>query len=779
MHGQLEVAEAAARGVRLLPYHPAIASISEPVPYGETGALAVAVGVRVALPNAWNADGASPNGVRSVEAMTFIFPPEYPLRAPLLYLRRDFDRSLAHMQPGSLKDNPEPCIVDGLPSELLQERGLFGILDQVALWLENAALGRLIDRAQGWEPVRRDSFHDTIVADASHLRGLVTRQAGRAVFRFDFLRYQPVEGRPAYYGQIQNEPRLALNAKTIGDLFGSTDLTGSPTLARGRSVGILVWPGRHPSGKPVVANVYQPETVVDVASLMERATTYGCEEPLREALNWLGKCLKGLHSDFTFPLVIILSARRPFALIGSDSPIELCPYVVEIGAPTLLRAAATTGVQPAAHREAISLPLLRRLSGIDPTAKSFPWALLGAGSLGSKIGLHLARSGQAPAVVIDSAWLSPHNAARHALMPVSGNLQVSWLVSKATGLVEAINGLGQPADAFVVDGVQLLADPAKRRTALPARIAVLVNATASLVVREALASAPAPASLPRLIETSLFAAGQVGLMTIEGPDRNPDTGDLISETYARLLEESQLASLVLTGESAVTRHTIGEGCGSATMAISDAQISIMAAPMAESIGRTLLNGLPTDGGRLLIGVLNEDRMSVVWRHYALPACTTIAVEYASSWNVHIGTRADEQIIDEVARWPTVETGGIVLGRMSEAARTFYVVDVFPAPEDSRRAIDEFVLGTAGLRTAIDSYAESAGGSLYCLGTWHSHLRASGPSWQDRATAVAVGLTRLVPSVLLIHTPAGYRALLAEAAGGESPRVSSLRNQKPA
>ncbi|HLY65727.1 MAG TPA: hypothetical protein VKU60_09345, partial [Chloroflexota bacterium] len=217
--------------------------MSDPVPYGETGAVVVEVGVRVALPNAWNADGASPTGVRVVEPVAFVFPQEYPLRAPRLFLRRDFDRSLAHVQPGSLKNSPEPCIVDGLLSELLQERGLFGILEQLALWLENAALGRLIDPAQGWEPVRRDTLHDTIVADSAHLRGQVTKQAGRAFFRFDYLQYQPVEGSSAYYGQIQNEPRLLLNSNTIGNLFGRADLTGSTTLAKGRSVAILVWPG--------------------------------------------------------------------------------------------------------------------------------------------------------------------------------------------------------------------------------------------------------------------------------------------------------------------------------------------------------------------------------------------------------------------------------------------------------------------------------------------------------------------------------------------------------
>src|SRR6266851_4057854 len=108
-----EATEAVARALRLLSHHSAVAKLFDPSIDEETGAVMIEVGVRVALPNAWNADGISPNGVHAVEPVTFIFPAMYPLRAPTIYLRRDFDRSLAHVQPGSLEDPPEPCIVDG------------------------------------------------------------------------------------------------------------------------------------------------------------------------------------------------------------------------------------------------------------------------------------------------------------------------------------------------------------------------------------------------------------------------------------------------------------------------------------------------------------------------------------------------------------------------------------------------------------------------------------------------------------------------------------------
>jgi hypothetical protein len=115
---------------------------------------------------------------------------------------------------------------------------------------------------------------------------------------------------------------------------------------------------------PVITDTYQPETVVDLASLLQRATLYGCAEPLRDGLNRLQQCLAGLRATWQSPLAIILSARRPFHLIGTDSAIELCPYIIEMGAPKLFPAGEATPVRPAAHRDAMR----RRSSAAFPAA---------------------------------------------------------------------------------------------------------------------------------------------------------------------------------------------------------------------------------------------------------------------------------------------------------------------------------------------------------------------------------------------------------------------------
>jgi hypothetical protein len=746
------------RGLRQLTQHNAVAETGAPDVHA-SGAVTVLVNVRVALPNAWMAKGMSPNGVRSVEPVTIWFPAAYPLAAPILTLRQDFDRSLAHLQPGDPDDPPEPCIVDGTVVELLQHRGLMGVLDQLVLWLENAALGHLIDPNHGWEPVRRDALGDVVVADASHLRRQVTRQGGRAAFRFDYMRAGGAGDDDLIAGVLDPTP-LPLSSETVKKAFSERDLEGDGDYARGRSVGLVVWPGKLPSGAPFVASDYEPETVTTLGSLFERAQRYGCEHELRGGLTWLGKCVAKLKGKWRWPLAVILLPRRPFPLIGSDSTMEICPYIVEIRVPELFPEGEATKVRTAAHRDTVSVPLLRRLSGLPPDLQPRPWVLLGAGSLGSKIGLHLARAGMAPTAIIDQASLRPHNAARHGLVPHGGLLSKSWMGAKAKALADAIDGLNQSATPINRNIVSLLRDQAERRRIFPRRTGLLVNAAATLVAREALGAEPAD-TLPPVAEAMLYADGVVGILTVEGNGRNPNCLDLIAEAHAAISDDPRLRRLVLTGTETMSRQRIGEGCGSLTMAISDARISMMAAPMAEAVRALLQASSGHDHGRILIGSLAPDGLGVTWTSHDVAPVTVLDVDEVRDWTVRISARAHAAIVEEAARWPSVETGGILIGRLSESAQSIHVIDVIPAPADSVRSPDEFVLGTQGVRTKIGNVADRTGGTLYCLGTWHSHLSASGPSARDRATATTIALARLAPSVLLIHTQRGYRALLAD------------------
>ena len=753
------------RALALVAEHSAISAVGEPLLNAANRGFCVDVTFDVNLPSEWRQSGVSPSGVNLKETVRFDFPAEFPLISPQLSLRPDFNRNMAHMMPWLTDRRPVPCIYEGSLDELLHCQGLLGIVNQMAVWLKNAALGTLIDPDQGWEPVRRDTFEDYLVADANVLQGLPNRTAGHRFFTFGYLRTATYGQPDVVHGQVSTEP-AKFRQQTVRQFFAEIPWYGGSPIRSGRSVALVVWPGKHPSGQPVINDTYLPETVTTVTDLKKRAELYGCAAELNDGLGWLRKCLSVQTKAGPFSLAVILLARRPFDIIGTDSPIELCPYLVDIHSPELFSNGAATQVRPAAHRSAITRSLLAQMAGNTPTSAPPPWTLLGAGSLGSKLAVHLARAGNGPEVVVDKSAMAPHNAARHAFLPITGDLQLTWMDAKARVLCASLYGFDQKSKPMVADAVSVLLSRKDARQAWAKNSWGVVNTTASLVVREALAVSNLLET--RVIETSLFAGGRVGLITVEGPDRNPSTTDLMAECYALLREDKTLATVVFERDG-MSRQQTGQGCGSLTMTMSDGRLSLFAAGMAEYLLARQRDGdgLPPDTGEVFLGRLSKEGLGVEWQTTKVPPTVITKANLGKeTWRVHVHQRAKTKIDDETARWPNVETGGVLMGRVSEASRTIHVVDVLNAPQDSTRSATKFVLGTEGLRQQMEEYSEFIAWSLYCLGTWHSHLFSSGPSTTDLATAKTVSRERVTPFVFLIHTPAGLRAYLEDL---EDPR----------
>jgi hypothetical protein len=750
----IECSDAIVRALLLIPQHPQVVEISAPLQTAD-GGVEVDVTFRVNLPNRWKGDGKSPNGVRSEEILRFLFPMTYPLDAPYLSLRPDFDRSHPHVMPQLYGERPMPCIAEISLDSLLHQQGLRGILNQSAIWLDNAALGTLIDPVQGWEPIRRDDLPHSITADAEWLRQKVTREGGHFYFPFAHVTFSLVRGGKGVRGCLVRQP-ITLNAATIGNHI---DVMNAGPLSIGRSLALLVWPGKKPDGSPFVCSEYRPEDVKTFADLVKRARDYGCQRTLSEQLGWLRQCAGSRIPGPEVPIAIILCVRRPIHLIGSESAIEIIGYITKYC--DLVRSNwQDLPVESAAHNHELGVELCRTLSGVGELAGR--WTLIGAGSIGSKIALHLARQGMAPSHVVDSGIMRAHNSIRHGLMPQAQPAQMAFTGYKATLLCEAIAAFSQRAAPTYGDAAECLRVPAVRRQIIPRGTIALVNSAASIRVREAIAAlSPSEMSAP-VVETSLFSDGRVGLITFEGPDRTPNTGDLISEFYRIAAATPFLQRVLFDGGKDLARVGIGEGCGSATMVLSDAKLSAYAAAMAQILSDKLEMSHPQGGG-ISIGVSGEDGISLTWTHNAAPNVQVFPAANLPGWTVRLSNRVEAAILADISLWPDVETGGILMGRMSEISRTFYIVDILAAPPDSQRSAACFSLGVIGLQSALKEYSERHGWSLYCLGTWHNHLGSGDPSGLDKQTARSVALARIAPSLLLIKSPGGYSALVADAA----------------
>lgn len=711
---------------------------------------AIELEINVEMPLAMRVDGISPSGVRRTETVTAELGFDYPWSSPTFFLRRDFPRHLPHLQPGPLSELPHPCLINGNEREYffqfgLLEAAIFNLVHQLVLWLQHAAEGVLINPEQGWEPTLRRDLSNAIVLNAEACRAAVDRNGGHRVLKSRYLRVgnsASSVGRDATIFLDVTEQGIPLN-RNDKNLFTRS---GDDQHSLGNTVCCVSWPDKLPDGAQFVSNTYMPETVTTFAALVARADELGCGRAVKAFFDGLERCWDGRGFDpvVPIPIAVILCARRPYHLIGSTSEIEILPYVLDIrparGRTSLIAAGNNEPVAPATQRDAPNALLLRTVSGAPEIA---PIAMLGCGSVGSKMAMHLARSGVTIPVVSDKLVLLPHNMARHALArsPLAN--------SKAHELAREISQLGQTPHVHEDDLVADLPGKDKRHILLPKSAGYALNTTASLAVREVLSGIPARDIKPRLAEAALFGRGYGGFLLIDGAGHNPTLSDLVAELYATAATD-RLQTLLFDPAHGLTEVQIGQGCSSLTMPMTDMRLSSMTAGLAEELVRAAR--APVDHGQIILAVAEEDSPTTTWNRQSVEAFAVVALEGADGWTMRLSQRVLSSIRAEIARYPVVETGGILIGMCSARLKTITVVDVLPAPPDSIRSAARFILGIEGLQRAIEARHTQSGAALFDVGTWHSHLDNHGPSALDRKTAAELAAERQPPSALLIVTP---------------------------
>ena len=564
--------------------------------------------LNVEMPLHMKVDGVAQNGVRRTETVTAVLRRTYPWSSPSFFLRPDFPRDLPHLQPDPPDTPPRPCLVDGNQREYffqfgLVEAGVFHLVHQLVLWLQRAAEGTLIDEEQGWEPALRRDLSHLLVMDAEACRALVDRDGGYRVLKAGFHRSGGQDTRLSNgAGVIVQAGCDAVPLKRGDKELLTSRCCGGSTF--GNTVCCVIWPDKLASGAAFVSDRYMPETVTTLDALRHRAEELGCRRGMDAFVNSLERCLDGYVLGPPVPITIVLCARRPFHLIGSRSEIELLPYIVEVRAAvergSLFAAERDEPAAPAMQLDVASPALLRLVSGAPEAG---PVAMLGCGSVGSKMAVHLARSGVDIVAVSDRGILLPHNMARHALA------RSALAASKATELARELGHLGQSPQVQDGDLVVDLTKREERRGILPKAAVYAVNTTAALGVRETLSSLLPVELKPRLAEAALFGLGRGAFLLVEGVDHNPMLCDLVAELYATV-SSARLRRLLFDRAYGLSEVQIGQGCSSLTMPMTDMRLSAMTAGLSEALLDTMQ--LEQSEGRIIVGETAEAGPDSTW-----------------------------------------------------------------------------------------------------------------------------------------------------------------------
>jgi hypothetical protein len=721
--------------------HPAVTTIVG-VNTLEDGSFIIEAVFDTNLPSRWRKAGVTPDGVRSSENVEVCFPLGYPSKAPRFSLRPDFNPNLPHINPHSKGKRIPPCILAGSNLELLHSEGIFGLIGQMSEWLKNAGRQSLINLAQGWEPMRRDHLNDHIFLDPESL--LNSKKFGR-----HHLYYSTCWRVKSTGGTLSSYPRrwdgAVVQPQQFQKLFDTKPI--SEDIEERQSLVVVCWPSSAGDELPAVNDQYLPDTVETVADLNSRVYELGCTQAFEAFSGNINQVAKQTASELMLPILLIFPVRRPTHLIGSNSEYEFICYKVEATTPAMFsdtsaRVFAVTFLSP------VTKDLLRRTSGLPSDREGLAITYLGCGSVGSKLALHSTRSGFPPTLLVDQEQLAPHNVARHALFPRHCNL-----FSKAKTLANEIAAFDAKKPKVIVANFidhDLVTEPF--HSALNGSGKIMLNTTGSHAVRQYLASSKFTA---RVIEGCLTNQGKAGILTTEGNDRNPNCDDLMVAAYDSL-RINHCLSAPMSQEESMLR--VGVGCNSVTLPMSDTRLSLITAGMSQVILDSHVQGLP-EAGRISVGLVGEDGMSVHWQHKTLQKSHLAKVSGLPGWKVRVLDIAHQKIITDVAKYPTVETGGLVVGRCSPIQREVIILDVLDAPPDSIRSSSKFVLGVDGLRDNIMQYNGSGANVLWCLGTWHSHLQPSGPSVIDMTTSKSIeGLLKGAVVMLIKHSQ-GYEAIV--------------------
>jgi integrative and conjugative element protein (TIGR02256 family) len=710
--------------------------------------LTVEADVAVSLPSRAARRGQSSTGVRAVERCTFPFTAEWPLHAPRITLRPDFPVNFPHINPHRAGQPVSPCLFDGSINELQGRFGLAGVVDQLVDWLEKAAAGQLIDDQHGWEPTRRDDVSAQLVFDAD-----------------DMLSRLPTDGSilalpTTYFGS----ERYVLGQILAGDAVRPEEFRLSARLikhedgwwSRGSTLSFIA---RAPDvdGKAPVFDQYRPDTVVDITSLGERASSLGIDGAALESavVGFLKSAdstmlFEGVTDNEIFALVI-LAARRPTELVGARGrDVEFIPYVVRFFGNLK---AHRIDVKAAYHAYALSPSLLRRASGFKDTVSPGTIVLAGCGSLGSKVGMHLGRAGFGSFRFVDTDWLAPHNMARHALL---SNDFATRIPRKAELMKAAFATLShQDCEAFVQDFGATLRDEAALRAIGGMDAAIIIDATASLAVLTA-ETLPGPlnGSLARVIRTLMYGQGRCALVLLEGAHRSSRVDDLTATFFNECRRSPELRAAVVGEWEDATRLFVGDNCSSLTTPMPDSLVSRAASMASIRIEQWLNSGLP-DQGRLCFSVADAAGIGATWFELSSAPTVVLKPRVEDGWTVRVLDTAVAEIDKDVAKWNPLETGGALIGHIDQATRTMIIAAVIEAPPDSIREKAKFVLGVENLEKTLRSAHADSAGHLHFVGTWHSHPMGGRHSNLDRETLARLCINSPgLPMISLVWTPQG-------------------------
>jgi hypothetical protein len=665
------------------------------------GMVALAVEINVDLPSLGNFEGID---IRPVEPVLLVFDVKsYPSVAPRVYTDRiSFPKDqLAHLYIANNDRPPAFCLVRGNIDDWYATKRATDLVIRTKNWLRDAALGTLSTDSAQFDPMRLEGYYRTFIYDYDSIANIVNNkksffESGNtaiAIFRriengtFQFVKQITLENIYDSNKEIQ-----AAFKKEVEEL--KTDHY---------HVGYIVW-----SSDDTICKEYLIEMPKDFKNLKSYCSSYGIDLTELERIETL------YNVNYFKGIPVIVAIRRPYKVIGFDGTIEFSNHIMIIDSKDKVEGKIDDNVllKFCSHNQPLTHKMAKLISGVRPTNELS--LILGCGALGSKIVMHLARSGQQQLVLSDPDVISPHNMTRHALLGDQVGL------NKATAIVKSLERIfpdqKTEISAFEISGLILTNAEFSKPWKWVFDFTTSENVFNTLINESSLTA-------KKICRANISDLGNLGIMVIEGADRNPRIDDLQIYLYNLYDEKPKIREWLKredeNANSSSFNVNVGVGCNSETTILADDAISSHAAYFSAVIKRQMKN--KSQKGKIFLNrIVDNHNYSIETEVIDVEPFTVMTPVNDSTWTIRYKAGIIERIIIQKNSAGKKETGGVFIGVVNYKTKTIHVTDLIDAPPDSKSNAVCFFRGHLGLPEKIQFIHEKSGNQLGYIGEWHSH-----------------------------------------------------------
>lgn len=704
----------------------------------------------------------------------------YPYKAPTAWSNRtDFPKDrLPHLNPKRPGSPANFCLHRGSIDTWFSEHDIIDYIERVRDWLTDAASNRLI-KEDGFEFTRIDQATGICIFERTQIFNKIANEwklkGGKS--GFCYLRYvllnnpekDPLVGNRTDYA-IRLE-KISTTGSIIADLKEAQ--IKIVNFQEGFNAdrycfGILAWPSKDPFQSKYCAEL--PDTLTDLITLSEDLGI-----PLKEAINTF--LSKNLQLFGGIPVTIVIP--RPQKIIYTDSHLELLNFVISFktcGNKLRETSKLDERVMCMSHRSPLTLARAREISSTPPDYDIGKILLLGCGAIGSKFALHLIKSGQCKKITfVDNDELSPHNLIRHGLLHEQLGLNKAQALKQVTegifyGEHDSINAM-----AIQENALDLIVG---RDNRILCNHTLLIDATASPIIRNALVSCKNLPSALSVCRCEIADNGNLGLMSIEGPKRNPRLDDILYYLFDSAIDHPEISDWLKTTEkqrnsnsdATLEEINIGISCNSDTMRLADDTVSLHSSSFSLSYRKIIKENKQMKSGYLQISYINRESGNHSDRIFEISPIVRIPCENNPKWEIRVKEEVKRSMMQYARDSGRNEIGGLLFGHIEEKNKIVYVTRFLPAPPDSICEPHRFVRGVKGVREKISEIANLTGGLINYIGDWHSHpngvKKMSGIDRQEIKNIKTVFDPVPLSTFMMIVTKEGLHPYMFDSYGGK-------------